>query len=265
MELLRPLAEGLACFSEFDSIPGRSNVLTAPMLLAFFTFGGLTEKPVTPHEINTRLFDLLSRVRLNPFMFLRKENVLADHFHLKSGGYLAGYMALKNIWTFAIKESALSHDPELFSAFIRSYFYDDYALIAILPDEDKSEIKAENAIAQYIFDRFKGLFKINWEDLLRDFERHYSRTCSLTSGIVHTDVAGLSNDAELAELGKSRLENLVKELAVPWNPTALTRKWRSSIFGAWQSASCFASEAWMRRSRSTITVGFRFELSKPMA
>ncbi|MCK9913683.1 hypothetical protein MXD81_31325, partial [Microbacteriaceae bacterium K1510] len=117
LEMLRPISEGLACFSELDSLPGRSNVITVPMLSAFFNFGGLqNELKAGDDGLNLFLFSLLYRARLDPDLRRRREAVLAGHFPVNSGGYLAGYMALKNIWRHARMNTILANDAELFSA-----------------------------------------------------------------------------------------------------------------------------------------------------
>jgi hypothetical protein len=85
MEALRPLAEGLACFSELDSVPGKSNVLTVPMGSTFANFGGL-EKKISSQDINLFLYSLLYRARLSPDLTQRRENVLASDFTVESGG-----------------------------------------------------------------------------------------------------------------------------------------------------------------------------------
>src|SRR5205807_1473437 len=43
-ELLRPLAEGIALFTEFDLLPRDSPVTTTPTLIAGMMFGGWTDK-----------------------------------------------------------------------------------------------------------------------------------------------------------------------------------------------------------------------------
>lgn len=115
MESLRPLSEGLACFSELDSIPGRSDVLTTPMMSTFFNFGGLdgsrTSDEVTRADgANLYLFSLLFRARQDPDLTQRRENVLAGRFPMRYGGHLPGYLALKNIWRVARQSSWRAND-----------------------------------------------------------------------------------------------------------------------------------------------------------
>lgn len=220
MELLRPLSEGLACFSELDSVPGKSNVITTPMTSTFFNFGGpdhelKTQAILREHGPNLFLFSLLYRARLDPDLAQRRENVLAGKFPMRFGGHLAGYMALKNIWAGAKAKSDRAHDAELFSMYLRSFFYDDYALIAVLLDDSASEHNAANAIGAYILGRLKQLITLDWEAALENFEREFGRTAPsgrVDAHLVHPLPSGLSNDRHLHDIGVKGLESLVSEL-----------------------------------------------------
>jgi hypothetical protein len=219
MELLRPLSEGMSCFSELDSVPGQSNVITMPMLSAFFNFGGSKhefkkKEILDKHGPNAFLFSLLYRARTDPELSQRREAVLAGQFPLKFGGHLAGYMALKNIWAAAKKRSSLAWDAELFLSFLRSFFYDDYGLIAVMLDPNVSEHNAANAIATYITSRLKKLLTIDIEKSLTDHETHLGRTAAPKSGghLVHILPGGLEMDKSLRDIGIERLEDLFSEL-----------------------------------------------------
>jgi hypothetical protein len=220
MELLRPLSEGLACFSELDSLPGKSNVITTPMLSAFFNFGGSdhaykSKDVMREHGVNAFLMSLLYRARLDPDLTHRRENVLAGRFPMKYGGYLPGYMAVKNVWAKALSGFERPRDAELFSMYLRSYFYDDYALIAVILDNSQCEHNAANAIGDYILGRLKKLETLDWDAALEEFESNLGRM--LPSGhagapIIHPSPGGLCNDPQRHELGMAALEELVSEL-----------------------------------------------------
>lgn len=221
MELLRPLSEGLACFSELDSIPGNSNVITTPMRSTFFNFGGndhefKTEEIVREKGIGFFLFSLLYRGRLDPDFTQRRENVLAGRFGAKGGGYLSGYMAVKKLWAEAREKFDRPYDAELFSMYLRSYFYDDYGLVAQLLDDGVCEHRAVVAIADYIQDRFSLLTSLDWDTYLTEFEKHFERTLPSTQQcgplIVHPFPGGLANDPNLHQAGIAGLERLVLEL-----------------------------------------------------
>ena len=222
MELLRPISEGLACFSEFDSVPGTSNVITTPMLSTFFYFGGIDHElkakgVIAEHSVNLFLFSLLYRARLDPTLSQRRENVLAGHFAVKFGGHLPGYMAIKNLWRNAKAKSRLAEDAELFSMYLRSFFYDDYGFVAVLLDESLSEHNAVNAICRYFVGRQKQLIALEWDPALKQFEEQFGRKFSPYRiaehrHLMHVLAGGLQNNSDLHERGLVRLEKLVSEL-----------------------------------------------------
>jgi hypothetical protein len=220
MEVLRPLSEGLACFAELDSIPGDSNALTTPMASSFFLFGGVdhelkSAEVLKKHGPGFFLFSLLYRARTDDELFRRREAVLNAKFGSSSGGHLAGYMTVKALWARAKRTSDLAWDPELFSMFVRSYFYDDFGLVAKILDSSKKEHNAVNAIAQYILERASRLFDLEWDTALwkhleDDSDDRYRRH---GFGLVaYTSPGGINVDDELKRLGMVRLDGLLSEL-----------------------------------------------------
>ena len=208
MEMLRPLAEGLACFAELDSIPGKSDVITQPMLSAFFNFGGveheLRSQVTAEEDINLFLFNLLYRARMSPDRAAPRERPCWT-LSLEDGGHLAGYMSVKNIRTRAWGESELAGDPELFSMFLRSFIYDDYGLIAHLLDFSLAEHAAANAIATYLHQRLKQLLILDWDANLAEFEKHFATHGDErphARAATHPRPGGIGSDPALAASGK---------------------------------------------------------------
>jgi hypothetical protein len=76
IELMRPLAEGMACFTELDSVPGKSNVLSVPMRSAYFYFDA-SQDEIKKSGTDIFLFSLLYRARMDPELTQRREAVLA--------------------------------------------------------------------------------------------------------------------------------------------------------------------------------------------
>lgn len=227
MEVLRPLSEGLACFAELDSIPGESNVLTTPMASTFFLFGG-RDHALKSAEIIEKygpgffLYSLLYRARTDEEVFRRREAVLNASFRSSSGGHLAGYMTLKALWARAKRTSDLAWDSELFSKFVRSYFYDDFGMVAKILDPTKKEHNAVNAIAQYILERMSQLFGLDWDATLRkyledDDDAGY-RTHDFGS-VAYPSPAGINVDDDRRSLGMGRLDGLLAELGDPKCPS----------------------------------------------
>ncbi|MBY5666857.1 hypothetical protein [Rhizobium leguminosarum] len=223
MEVLRPLSEGLACFTELDSIPGESNVLTTPMTSAFFIFGGRDHElksadVLKKHGPGFFLFSLLYRARTDEEVFRRREAILRAKFRSSSGGHLAGYMTLKALWAKAKRTSDLAWDSELFSMFVRSYFYDDYGMVAKILDPTKKEHNAANAIAQYFLERMSQLFSLDWEAALQkyledDGDTRYRRHDF--GSVAYPSPGGINSDEALRRLGMTRLDGLLAELVNP--------------------------------------------------
>ncbi|RWO75681.1 MAG: hypothetical protein EOS18_28920 [Mesorhizobium sp.] len=223
MEVLRPLSEGLAYFSELDSIPGESNVLTTPMTSAFFIFGGRDHElksadVLEKHGPGFFLFSLLYRARTDEEVFRRREAVLNAKFRSSSGGHLAGYMTLKALWARAKRTSDLAWDPELFSMFVRSYFYDDYGMIAKILDPAKTEHNAVNAIAQYLLERMSQLFSLDWEAALQKYLEDDGQTDyrhHALGSVAYPSHGGIDSDDSLRRLGMAGLDGLLAELGDP--------------------------------------------------
>lgn len=223
MEVLRPLSEGLACFAELDSIPGDSNVLTTPMASSLFLFGGRDHELKSPEVLKKHgpgffLFSLLYRARTDEEVFRRREAVLNANFRSSSGGHLAGYMTLKTLWARAKRTSHLAWDPELFSMFVRSYFYDDFGLVAKILDPISREHNAVNAIAQYILERIGQLFDLEWDAALQKFlevdgDARYRRHDF--GSVAYPSPGGINADDALRRLGMGRLDGLLAELGDP--------------------------------------------------
>jgi hypothetical protein len=228
MEMLRPFAEGLACFAELDSIPGKSNVLTQPMIATFLNFGGSSSEfrsktAISPRDINLSLFGLLYRARMSHILTRRRENVLAGRFSTKFGGHLAGYMSVKNLWARARAQSDAAADSELFSSFLRSYVYDDYALISHVLDFDVVEHNAANLIVHYFHERLKQLWVLDWERCLSEFERNFGRVergGTPRAPIDHPQPGGIQVHPKANATGRQRLEALADELSGPYDPSS---------------------------------------------
>jgi hypothetical protein len=100
--------------------------------------------------------------------------------------------------------------------YLRSFFYDDYGLVAQLLDGSVSEHRAVVAIANYIQDRFNQLTNLDWDNQLAEFEKHFERTLPSTHAgaqIIHPFPGGLANDPGLHQIGVAGLERIVLELA----------------------------------------------------
>src|SRR5438552_614983 len=144
---MRPLAEGIACFQEFDSKTGNSNVINPALVSALWHFDRSDNLAPPPKElpenesgfISFRAFSMLYQTRIHHEELRhrwveRRENVLADSFSSEGSGYLPGYLTVKGFWKSAYMETKRDFDSELFLSHLRAYFYDDYAFVATILD-----------------------------------------------------------------------------------------------------------------------------------
>ena len=137
INLMRPLAEGMALFAEFDAEPGESAAISTPLSFTYLSFHEI-EPSKAPFE---GLSALLARHRLSDDMRERKANLLVQPFSCVGGGYLPGYMLVKNLWLYMLRERKCHRfwDRDLFLSYLQSFFYNDYEFIATLLSPETSE------------------------------------------------------------------------------------------------------------------------------
>ena len=214
-ELLRPLSESLSCFSEFDSIPGNSKIISLPMKLSFFYFGGI-DNSYRQKGVEPFIYSLLYPVRTSNVASTRKENILASEFSLSSGGYLPGYLMIKGIWKNFIERYELARDSEFFLHYLKSYIFDDYGFVATILDPSLSSHNAVNNIASYFISRIKQLLVSDLDTDLKKFETYVAKSKYLKD--VNRDynhheiVDGIKTDPNLLEIGKALLDDLIDEI-----------------------------------------------------
>jgi hypothetical protein len=199
LEMMRPIAEGLALFSEFDMLPGRGDVRApiAGWLLYLFAREGMEKGEYWDRALNL----LLRHARSNEAAFKRRENLFVQPLAADAGGYLPGYLLVKTLWNkFKLSSSQLK-DAELFLCFFRSFFYDDLELASRLLTVDAEPVDAALDLLEYIQGRIEMIVNL---DLTVNIDRFHEHTRKLThqkpiagSGLsAHnlTIVPGIGND-----------------------------------------------------------------------
>ncbi len=164
LSLLKPLAEGLAVFAEFDAISGPdSKVFSEPAELVGWLFSGGMEAIkygpfYFPYEGTRRPF---MEWRKTEQCFNSKCAMLGHAFEVDQGGYLPGYLTVRQLWLeLSAKNPRIAQESDLFLTFIRSFFFDDYELVSLLLDESPVEFATSEAILTHIagrFDQFKNI------------------------------------------------------------------------------------------------------------
>ena len=146
--LLRPLAEGLALFSEFDAThTGREILQNTPVGAAQLCFtAGLA-----PIFVDYSLQNL----RHNGDFLDHKASLYLKSFEVHDG-YLPGYMAVKNLY-FSMIARKPDLDHELFLSYVRSFFWDDPVFLTLLISDEMNGAKVAAALSERFRKRFLDL------------------------------------------------------------------------------------------------------------
>jgi hypothetical protein len=135
IHIMRPLAEGLALFGEFDAFPGDSPVMSNVMKIMAINFREPREERETIADTARRI---LWGTRVGSLFTERKADLLVQPLVTTSGGYLAGYLTVKNLQLILMKkmQSGRFLDSDLFLFYLLTYFYHDFGFVATLLDPD---------------------------------------------------------------------------------------------------------------------------------
>ena len=155
--MLQPFSEGLALFAEFDLAPDDSAIEATTILALKMCFGfPLNSENGKPNiELATDILLQNTRMR-SSFIEQRKVPLYAKDFDVDGDGYLAGYLAIKNLWSVFARNVGLSRN--LFISYVRVYLYEDPLLATLLvAPTTGNEILASEAVARRIQERFDSL------------------------------------------------------------------------------------------------------------
>jgi hypothetical protein len=138
-EILRPLCEGIALFSEFDLQPMDSPVTTTPTILSGMVFGNWYGRQSTEGLTLGQLATVHMKVARSHELFrARKENLLCQTFRTENGGYLPGYYFVKNLRNYLVSRRRLVNllDGDLFLFILKSVIFGDLELARLLVDPE---------------------------------------------------------------------------------------------------------------------------------
>jgi hypothetical protein len=178
LHIMRPLAEGIALFGEFDAFPGDSKSLSSVFRNTAVAFAAMVPK-WQELRVSEILRGVLSEGRWLPAARRRKENLLFQGFTTKNGGYLPGYYMVKNLQFSLLRHLRCPKliDSEFYLNFLVHWFYSDYDLVSALIDGDRTltpfsptsmkENDAINAISVAFQKRVGALFRLS----PKEFER----------------------------------------------------------------------------------------------
>lgn len=166
--MLRPLSEGLALFAEFDIRPGSGALQSQPMQWVA-RFHKRTDEPGGPSPPNALV--PLFNARLHPATIQSKANLLVQPFDADHGGYLPGYLSVKSLWLTLIARSDRLLDSDLFLTYLRSYFFEDFSLVAHILDSKTDVEDIADVIFVHIQNRLRALWsETHLEEHVRAFE-----------------------------------------------------------------------------------------------
>ncbi|MFE7836510.1 hypothetical protein ACFU53_10770 [Streptomyces sp. NPDC057474] len=173
VRLLRPLAEGLALFAEHDAVPRVNSRVGSHLAkdLAFY-FEGVTglisgNVVIEPFATLAAAGGVLRDSRLSADGLASKASLLAQPLSSGAQGYLPGYLTIKSIWWQLSRQDArLATETDLVLTYLRSYFYEDPGLVALLlaPPEPDPVVSA-NRIADHLARRLADIERVTADDV----------------------------------------------------------------------------------------------------
>lgn len=203
--ILEPLLEGLAQFAEFDLYTGTSSVSSS---VANWTMKLFSHWAVAPPDTDcfVRLRYVLMMWRTSDEAIRRKSAVLARPLTLENGGYLLGYLTIKNSWLTAQRHSKRLRNPDLFLMYLRSLIFDDLELAEMLLAPPMDEYKDVNRLIAHVHARLKLLSQDDLDERVGRFEAVTESGEGLNG---HWDVIYL--DSERALSGREKLSKFVHD------------------------------------------------------
>lgn len=137
--VLRPIAEGLAVMAEFDGVLDETRLQYESRVAHWIL--GLTCRDV-PRPLKPRTFSaLLTKVLTSEDGIARRIRLLKQPFDCRFGGYLPGYMCLRNLWLRAAKDVDGLAEVGSFMSAVRFSVYHDPILIRLAVEESRPAAK----------------------------------------------------------------------------------------------------------------------------
>jgi hypothetical protein len=206
--LLDALGEGLALFMEMDVVPGRGRVLSRPMELVYrYAMRKIGETKAETEEI---LREALWIARIGSSSLAcprRKENLLSGPLTGHESQYLAGYLAVKSLYSASVRKCPALSDRDLFAAFLSDFFFNDLGCVAVLLDDTAESIEP---MLKYFSARWHQFLTCNLPIEVRRFEDHLNN--SSPEDRTHVDHWTIAGTIERCVKGAALLERLGEEL-----------------------------------------------------
>jgi hypothetical protein len=235
--ILRPLAEGLAQFCEFDVFPAfTGSTYSEPMWWAYFFCRPSKEELQNTSRHGESVYNILGTARTSENLLNRKTNLLLHPMDNKEGGYLSGYLTVKRMWYEAARRSAEFSQTDFFFRFVRHYFYSDFGMVYTLLQEEVSKTDGVNSILAYFQVRLREFFALDFEAEAKKLLEFESRSPD-KSDVNVLPVLGIQD--ELATSGRVLLDRLQRMLSIE-SPKSLAEGliWAMQIMFAQKDLFC---------------------------
>ncbi|HKC01498.1 MAG TPA: hypothetical protein VKD23_22130, partial [Terriglobales bacterium] len=143
----------------------------------------------------------------------RKANLLVQPLTTKNGGYLPGYLVVKNLWHQLVFNRGVTPllDTDLFLLYLRTFIYDDLGFVDVLLSPEHSlkpnqEGDSSQAIADYFFTRISECSQLTTKEVASRVE-----AAILNGGASYYDDVQVGTSPEQARRGKKRFEDLLAD------------------------------------------------------
>ena len=151
MEFLRPLAEGMALFAEFDTRPGRSSVISDPQQFAWIACA--TNEMSTERDVSAATNEALRAVRRSKEGAARKIGVLKHPIGALGQAYFDGYLMVKSLYRELRRQIPPADDPDWFLCFLRDYIFADPGLVVRLLSDPPDGLCRYDVVIRYVGER----------------------------------------------------------------------------------------------------------------
>ena len=125
---LRPIAEGLALFAEYDCYPDREGTQSLAMLVAKVLGTAFYEGALGDDYLRKKL-EVARLAKLE-----KKSSLLAMPFDTRDGGYLLGYSVVRHYWRRAALYDPYFVEPDHFLTYCLGVVYGDFRQIENILD-----------------------------------------------------------------------------------------------------------------------------------
>jgi hypothetical protein len=163
VRFLRPLAEGMALFSEHDlySDVDLPNELLPPFYSLALVGAGEFKEQEGIGAAEERFLRILRRLRVSEAGIRRKAGLLSHSLKTADGGYLAGYLTVKTLWRIMAQRSGrLFLNRGLFLSILRDHIWNDDATIAEIFESDVEDIHIPAVVLEALQRRIQSLASI---------------------------------------------------------------------------------------------------------